>query len=127
MNLPSMRCVGYRQVLEYLQGEYDYSTMRDKGIAATRQLAKRQLTWLRHWDDALFYDPQNVTFSNEIIAKIREILDNEPFLIQTCRQRNIMLKAKKEPASAKKNYVVHQNELPLSCPTDAMELMECSS
>ncbi|MCL9685197.1 tRNA (adenosine(37)-N6)-dimethylallyltransferase MiaA [Legionella maioricensis] len=77
MNLPAMRCVGYRQVLEYLQGEYDYATMRDKGIAATRQLAKRQLTWLRHWDDALFYDPQNPTFSDEIIAKSREILDNE--------------------------------------------------
>lgn len=77
MNLPAMRCVGYRQVLEYLQGEYDYPTMCDKGIAATRQLAKRQLTWLRHWDDALFYDSQNTTFNDEIIAKTREILDND--------------------------------------------------
>lgn len=77
MNLPAMRCVGYRQILEYLQGEYDYSTMRDKGIAATRQLAKRQFTWLRHWDDILLYNSQNSTFSDEIIAKIREILDNE--------------------------------------------------
>lgn len=76
-NLPSMRCVGYRQVLEHLQGEYDYATMRDKGIAATRQLAKRQLTWLRHWDDVLLFDSQNTTFSDEIIAKTREILDNE--------------------------------------------------
>lgn len=77
MSLPSMRCVGYRQVLEYLQGDYDASTLREKGIAATRQLAKRQLTWLRHWDDALLYDPQNKTFNEEIIAKTREILDNE--------------------------------------------------
>jgi tRNA dimethylallyltransferase len=77
INLPSMRCVGYRQILEYLQGESEYSLMRDKGIAATRQLAKRQLTWLRHWDDVLFFDPQNATFSAEIIAKCREILDNE--------------------------------------------------
>jgi tRNA dimethylallyltransferase len=77
MNLPAMRCVGYRQVLEYLQGEYDYATLRDKGIAATRQLAKRQLTWLRHWEKVLFYDPQNPTFSAEILAKVREILDNE--------------------------------------------------
>ena len=77
MNVPSMRCVGYRQVLEHLQGEYDYTTMRDKGIAATRQLAKRQLTWLRHWDDVLLYDSQNMTFSHEIIAKTREILDND--------------------------------------------------
>ncbi|BCA96808.1 tRNA dimethylallyltransferase [Legionella antarctica] len=76
VNLPAMRCVGYRQVLEYLQGEYDYAAMREKGIAATRQLAKRQLTWLRHWDDALFYDPQDRTFSEEIIAKTKEILDN---------------------------------------------------
>src|SRR5690606_13169524 len=44
MNAPSMRCVGYRQVLEHLQGDYDAVTMREKGIAATRQLAKRQLT-----------------------------------------------------------------------------------
>lgn len=76
-NLPSMRCVGYRQVLEYLQGDYDYSTMRDKGIAATRQLAKRQLTWLRHWEDVLRYDSQTPTFNAEILAKSREILDNE--------------------------------------------------
>jgi tRNA dimethylallyltransferase len=45
--LPSMRCVGYRQVWGYLEGEYGKAELRDKGIAATRQLAKRQLTWLR--------------------------------------------------------------------------------
>ena len=44
---PSLRCVGYRQALAYLAGEDDLATFRDKGIAATRQLAKRQLTWLR--------------------------------------------------------------------------------
>lgn len=76
MNLPSMRCVGYRQALEYLHGDYDYALMRDKGIAATRQLAKRQLTWLRHWDDVLYYDPQNTAFRDGIMAKTREILDN---------------------------------------------------
>jgi len=43
----SMRCVGYRQALEYLAGEYDEAELRDRGIFATRQLAKRQLTWLR--------------------------------------------------------------------------------
>lgn len=77
-NMPSMRCVGYRQALEYLQGAYDYSEFRDKGIAATRQLAKRQLTWLRHWENAFYYDPQHQTFNSDIIAKIREILDNSP-------------------------------------------------
>lgn len=76
MALPSMRCVGYRQVLEYLQGNYDYNAMRDKSIAATRQLAKRQLTWLRHWENAWNFDPQNVGFHAKIIAKIGEILDN---------------------------------------------------
>ncbi len=47
LGLPSMRCVGYRQTWEYLDGLYDLPTLRDKSIAATRQLAKRQLTWLR--------------------------------------------------------------------------------
>lgn len=47
LNMPSMRCVGYRQAWEYLDGDYDYSTMRERGIIATRQLAKRQMTWLR--------------------------------------------------------------------------------
>ncbi|HJV01879.1 MAG TPA: tRNA (adenosine(37)-N6)-dimethylallyltransferase MiaA [Burkholderiaceae bacterium] len=45
--LPSMRCVGYRQAWEYLDGYIDFATLRETGIVATRQLAKRQLTWLR--------------------------------------------------------------------------------
>ena len=49
--LPSMRCVGYRQVWDYLEGRSDRAALREKGIAATRQLAKRQLTWLRAWED----------------------------------------------------------------------------
>lgn len=51
LELPSMRCVGYRQVWQYLDGDYDYDTMVEKSVAATRQLAKRQLTWLRGWAD----------------------------------------------------------------------------
>ena len=47
--MPSMRCVGYRQAWEYLDGEIDLDTLRFKGIAATRQLAKRQLTWQRQF------------------------------------------------------------------------------
>jgi len=47
LELPSMRCVGYRQAWQYLDGELDESTFFDKGVAATRQLAKRQLTWMR--------------------------------------------------------------------------------
>lgn len=51
LDLPSMRCVGYRQCWQYLEGEFDYTTMVEKATAATRQLAKRQLTWLRGWPD----------------------------------------------------------------------------
>lgn len=54
--LPSMRCVGYRQAWEYLDGQIDRATLRDKGIAATRQLAKRQLTWLRSMPDRVVVD-----------------------------------------------------------------------
>jgi tRNA dimethylallyltransferase len=46
-DLPSMRCVGYRQAWESLEGSWPMAALRDRGIAATRQLAKRQITWLR--------------------------------------------------------------------------------
>jgi tRNA dimethylallyltransferase len=55
-SLPSMRAVGYRQTWQYLDGELTLSALREKGIAATRQLAKRQLTWLRSWHDAKRFD-----------------------------------------------------------------------
>lgn len=48
-NLPAIRSVGYRQAWEHLSGLYDFETFREKAIAATRQLAKRQITWLRSW------------------------------------------------------------------------------
>ncbi|MFC0400635.1 tRNA (adenosine(37)-N6)-dimethylallyltransferase MiaA [Paraburkholderia rhizosphaerae] len=54
--LPSMRCVGYRQAWEYLDGTVDYGTMRDKGVFATRQLCKRQLTWLRAMSERIVID-----------------------------------------------------------------------
>ena len=50
--LPSIRCVGYRQAWDYLAGVDDKETMREKSIIATRQLCKRQFTWLRRWQDA---------------------------------------------------------------------------
>lgn len=50
-DLPSMRCVGYRQMWSHLAGEYDQEKLVAKGVAATRQLAKRQLTWLRKWEN----------------------------------------------------------------------------
>lgn len=54
--LPSMRAVGYRQAWAYLDGKIDMPALREQGIAATRQLAKRQLTWLRSWPDAVTLD-----------------------------------------------------------------------
>ena len=56
LELPSMRCVGYRQCWQYLDGEYDYETMVEKAIVATRQLAKRQLTWLRGWPELIWLE-----------------------------------------------------------------------
>jgi tRNA dimethylallyltransferase len=54
--LPAMRAVGYRQAWAYLDGEIDLNALREQGIAATRQLAKRQLTWLRSWPDTVELD-----------------------------------------------------------------------
>lgn len=51
VDMPAIRSVGYRQVWEFLDGKYDYAMMVEKGIAATRQLAKRQYTWLRGWPE----------------------------------------------------------------------------
>ncbi|MGB1263137.1 MAG: tRNA (adenosine(37)-N6)-dimethylallyltransferase MiaA [Cognaticolwellia sp.] len=51
LNLPAIRCVGYRQMWQHLDGDYDHDEMIFKGVCATRQLAKRQLTWLRSWPD----------------------------------------------------------------------------
>lgn len=55
-DLPSMRAVGYRQAWAYLDGKIDLKGLREQGIAATRQLAKRQLTWLRSWPGAVELD-----------------------------------------------------------------------
>lgn len=56
LQMPSVRCVGYRQVWEYFSDTWDYETMRFKGIVATRQLAKRQVTWLRSWEKLAWMD-----------------------------------------------------------------------
>lgn len=59
LNSPAMRAVGYRQIWEYLDGKLNYNTMRDKAITATRQLAKRQLTWLRNSDNLRVFEIEN--------------------------------------------------------------------
>lgn len=70
---PAMRSVGYRQVINYLAEDYDYETLRAKGIAATRQLAKRQLTWLRNWPQAHRFSCENPNSKSEIIEFIKKI------------------------------------------------------
>src|SRR5690554_7635952 len=64
INLPSMRCVGYRQAWEYLDGKYSYEEMRERGIIATRQLAKRQITWLRSWPDLHWQDRKSTRLNS---------------------------------------------------------------
>ena len=66
LNLPSIRCVGYRQMWQHLDGDYDFSEMCEKSMAATRQLAKRQLTWLRGWENIHPLD----TFSSDNLSKV---------------------------------------------------------
>lgn len=65
---PAMRMVGYRQIGQYLQHEIDENTMIEQGIIATRQLAKRQMTWLRHWPEIRLLDP----FQTSIFEKLSE-------------------------------------------------------
>ncbi|MEE9331860.1 MAG: tRNA (adenosine(37)-N6)-dimethylallyltransferase MiaA [Methylophilaceae bacterium] len=72
----SMRCVGYRQVLEHLNGTYDAKELCERGIFATRQLAKRQLTWLRGMEGVLDLDclstDLNMLVSNKVKSFIRK-------------------------------------------------------
>lgn len=59
LELPSMRAVGYRQVWRHIEGELSFDGMVEQGIIATRQLAKRQITWLRSWENLRDFDSEN--------------------------------------------------------------------
>jgi tRNA dimethylallyltransferase len=72
--LPSMRAVGYRQAWAYLEGEIDLQQLREQGIAATRQLAKRQLTWLRSWPGAVELDCLSEDLHTEALRLVRHHL-----------------------------------------------------
>lgn len=73
-DLPSMRSVGYQQVWDYLAGNLNHQEMQERGIIATRQLAKRQLTWLRSWKEL-----QQIPFENS--AKTTQVIEIlKPFL-----------------------------------------------
>ena len=75
---PSMRAVGYRQIWRHLDGEYDAAEMRRRIVAATRQLAKRQLTWLRHWRDLAFSAPDDEAFDDEVRRVVELTADRGP-------------------------------------------------
>lgn len=69
-DLPSVRCVGYRQMWSYLEGEIDYDEMVYRGICATRQLAKRQMTWLRGWESVHWLDSDEPLQALESVAHV---------------------------------------------------------
>ncbi|MEI6894648.1 MAG: tRNA (adenosine(37)-N6)-dimethylallyltransferase MiaA [Colwellia sp.] len=67
-DLPSIRCVGYRQMWQYLDGKIDHDEMIFRGVCATRQLAKRQLTWLRNWADLHWLTTDDKTNLTQVIS-----------------------------------------------------------
>lgn len=69
-DLPSVRCVGYRQMWSYLEGEIDYDEMVYRGVCATRQLAKRQMTWLRGWESVHWLDSDEPLQALESVAQV---------------------------------------------------------
>ena len=70
-DLPSIRCVGYRQMWSYLSGEFDYDEMVYRGVCATRQLAKRQMTWLRGWDNVEWLDSEK---PDEALSRVIQVV-----------------------------------------------------
>ncbi|WP_101759299.1 tRNA (adenosine(37)-N6)-dimethylallyltransferase MiaA [Oceanicoccus sp. KOV_DT_Chl] len=80
LDLPSMRAVGYRQVWQYLDGEFDVETMVERGIIATRQLAKRQFTWLNGWADVcwLHTDEQGLLLASDASRAVISDLEGQP-------------------------------------------------
>ncbi len=69
-DLPSIRCVGYRQMWSYLAGEIDYDEMVYRGICATRQLAKRQITWLRGWENVHWLDSEQPEVARDNVLQV---------------------------------------------------------
>lgn len=74
---PSIRCVGYRQVWEYLLNHYNKEQMRERGIIATRQLAKRQLTWLRSWEEVNVFDSEDADILEKVGSFVSVVLFNK--------------------------------------------------
>ncbi|MBO1518056.1 tRNA (adenosine(37)-N6)-dimethylallyltransferase MiaA [Oceanisphaera pacifica] len=76
-DLPAIRCVGYRQMWDYLSGEVSYDDMVAQACAATRQLAKRQLTWLRSWPDVRWLDTHSPHLVEDVLAQIKGVHHDE--------------------------------------------------
>jgi len=72
--MPSMRCVGYRQAWRFLDGEIDAATLYQQGSAASRQLAKRQLTWLRSWEGAIKLECAGPDLRDAVATRIEQQL-----------------------------------------------------
>lgn len=72
--MPAIRAVGYRQVWSFLNGEYDLEMMIEKAIVATRQLAKRQFTWLRRENDALKFISDEKKLSEKVLQSIEHVI-----------------------------------------------------
>jgi tRNA dimethylallyltransferase len=77
LSLPSMRAVGYRQVWEYLEGKMDKGQMIERGITITRQFAKRQMTWLRREEDALWLDTEESDKFLQAVQNLEPILGKD--------------------------------------------------
>lgn len=77
--LPALRTVGYRQAWQYLEGRYDYRTMCYKAIVATRQLAKRQLTWLRRWPHVKWFDSNAGNLGKCVVDYLKIAVCNKVF------------------------------------------------
>jgi len=73
--LSSMRCVAYRQAWSHLEGEIDHAEMCRQGVVASRQLAKRQLTWLRQDSEALWYDLDSDLAQESVFERVSEWLE----------------------------------------------------
>ena len=74
LSMPSVRCVGYRQMWEYFSGQWDYETMQFKGVVATRQLAKRQITWLRSWENLNWLDTNDRDITSKALKLINSVI-----------------------------------------------------
>ncbi len=81
LDLPALRCVGYRQAWQYLDGDFDYDELLERGISATRQLAKRQLTWLRKWPQVKWLD----THAENLLEQALAHCQTDPIYFNECK------------------------------------------